>query len=247
MIYTAARQKDISFSNKKKLVFLLLYLFSLLFVVAFCYSEWYTKPYEEEGLNAAGNNVSSAEKEIVSADNLLHSQLDKILILKGNYLNESDSLNPNTNIIGQEKTFIKSLDSIADTRLHYTDNYRDRLDVITASFRFIIQNISGIDTSQKVQDTAKKVVYIDLQSTLNLEDSLKSCTNKIVQLEKQIKTQSSKNNISTVLFNDSASKQKIEFLSWALSSQVHTTNRLTNENNILKQNIANLTVQLNHK
>ncbi|MGI8952126.1 MAG: hypothetical protein ACR2FN_11135 [Chitinophagaceae bacterium] len=96
-------------------------------------------------------------------------------------------------------------------------------------------------------DSCKKIIDNNAQQIIVLQTDLITKKSKISELENQLKQQKPQNNNAADKYvaADAKLKQENHFLSWALSSQTNTSNRLSDENSLLKQNIANLNAQIN--
>ncbi len=232
-----------------KLKFIALYAASIITIGIIMAAMWGPLPAVPKKNAASTAEVDSLkDNEVLTADKLLHSRFNELYNLDEQYNmvkanTNSNAANPLFEKIDiAEQSLQKTIDSLDNTKANFEfPSSQQKIASILASFKNALSNHKTAINSNSFIGTNPNNNQEDKQLVIQLKDDLQKKDERIKGLENNLKA----GNLNAINTSpDIKLKQEIEFLSSSLRDQVNKNTKLTEANNLQKQNIDKLNKQI---
>ncbi|MEO6000490.1 MAG: hypothetical protein ABIN89_26845 [Chitinophagaceae bacterium] len=192
---------------------------------------------QEDRVASNSNQNSFGEEQLLQTDQLLHSKWMRLeQIYSGTPTGKM--------VVEAEASFRKTLDSIRGNRSNFIEG--NKIDSITSSFELVLKNRQSLNLINRATNNNNKDDSLMTQQMQNLQKDLQGKSIQLVKLQNQLKTKPVQSNGEAPQSSKETKKMKdeIEFLKWALRSEVSSNHALTNSNKQLKQENTSLVSQV---
>lgn len=184
--------------------------------------------------------------QVLMTDQLLHAkwmQLEEVYLTRAISISDSSAILSNSQakepVVEAEASFKKTLDSVGENSSKST--YKNKIDSIVTSFDLALKNRQALNdfSSKRIQINSHEKDSKMVQQLQDLQNELRTKNGMIGKMQKQLELlppQPSDDEERPHTFaQNKKMKDEIEFLKWALRSEVSTNHKLTDTNNQLKQ------------